>query len=215
MNHETQGRGTPPRVQTSTFSRVAVLSTAAAVLAGFFGGCSIWPQSLSLQSEPLPEAPQQVRGAKAPNQAPEPSTSVALPVSAVTATAIPPAAEVKAVEVTAPKKAAFPAPDTAQPVPVIPKVKPSVAIDATKPSHPDKSWHGYYVNVGLFAVERNARKAQQTLERAGLAVQTQEVRTKDAKATRIRVGPFVKQAQAKAAAKKIRAVKLDAVVVHH
>lgn len=215
MNHKTQGPGIPKHIRVHSIPRVAAVTFTAIALASLLGGCSIWPKSLSLQSDPLPEGTAQVSTEKATTQASDPLSPAALPVSVVTATAIPPVAEVKTVEVTVPTKATSPAPETAQLAPLTQQVQPSVVIGPAKHSHPGKSEHGYYVNVGLFAVEKNASKTRHTLESAGLAVQAHEVQAKDAKATRIRVGPFVKQAQAKAAAKKIHALKLDAIVVHH
>ena len=66
--------------------------------------------------------------------------------------------------------------------------------------------------MGLFAEDSNARKAHAKLIDAGLAAFTQELDGPKGKRTRVRVGPFDTQAEADAAAQKIRALKLDAVV---
>ncbi len=71
---------------------------------------------------------------------------------------------------------------------------------------------GYYINVGLFAVPDNAKKAVHTLQTAGQAVFTEAVRSKKGALTRVRVGPFAQRAQADAAAAKIKTLHLDAVV---
>jgi cell division septation protein DedD len=75
--------------------------------------------------------------------------------------------------------------------------------------------HGFYVNVGVFTVPQNASAVRRKLEDAGMAVLADSVQAKGAAATRVRVGPFAKRAQAVAAAKKIHAIPLDAVVVRH
>ena len=70
----------------------------------------------------------------------------------------------------------------------------------------------YFINVGLFAKEANARRAQATLQEAGLSPTTQEIGTGQGKRTRLRAGPFDTLAQAEAAAEKIRSLKLEAQV---
>lgn len=70
----------------------------------------------------------------------------------------------------------------------------------------------FAINVGLFAKDANARKVRSQLQAAKLPVYTQELHTSKGKLTRVRVGPFKSQAKADAAAEKIRALKLDAVV---
>jgi cell division septation protein DedD len=75
--------------------------------------------------------------------------------------------------------------------------------------------HGFYINVGLFALPANGNTAYRKLEGAGLPVFTDIVDTKNGKRTRVRVGPYPTRAKADAAAKKIRTLKLDAVVFRH
>jgi cell division septation protein DedD len=74
---------------------------------------------------------------------------------------------------------------------------------------------GYYINVGLFAVPANGTKAYKKLEAAGLPVFSDPVKKNDITVTRVRVGPYPTQAKAAAAAKKIRALKLDAAIFKH
>jgi cell division septation protein DedD len=71
----------------------------------------------------------------------------------------------------------------------------------------------FLINVGLFADENNTRNTYTKLTDAGLNVLSNEINGKKGKLTRIRVGPFASQAEADRAAEKIRALKLDAVVV--
>jgi cell division septation protein DedD len=71
---------------------------------------------------------------------------------------------------------------------------------------------GFYINVGLFANDDNASKAQAKLKEADLPVFTQIVKGPKGRFTRVRVGPFDSQANADAASTKIQALGLDAVV---
>lgn len=71
---------------------------------------------------------------------------------------------------------------------------------------------GYYINVGLFAQESNARTAQAKLLNEGLPVFRQTTGSNDARRTRVRVGPFATDAEAQTAVKKIKSLGLDALV---
>lgn len=87
-------------------------------------------------------------------------------------------------------------------------VKASVAANTTAASVTPH----FAINVGLFAKDANVRKVRSQLQAAKLPVYTQELHTSKGKLTRVRVGPFKSQAKADAAAEKIHALKLDAVV---
>lgn len=71
---------------------------------------------------------------------------------------------------------------------------------------------GYYINVGLFAEEANARKTQARLLNEGLPAFRQELDGAKGRRIRVRVGPYDTRAQADAAAESIRAMALEAVV---
>ena len=71
---------------------------------------------------------------------------------------------------------------------------------------------GYYINVGLFADEANARKAQARLLNEGLPAFRQELTTSSGRRIRVRVGPYPGRAEADTAAASIRSLGLDAVV---
>lgn len=71
---------------------------------------------------------------------------------------------------------------------------------------------GYYINVGLFADEANARKAQARLLNEGLPAFRQELINAKGRRIRVRVGPYDSRAKADAAAESIRAMALEAVV---
>lgn len=70
----------------------------------------------------------------------------------------------------------------------------------------------YAINVGLFADAGNARRAQQRLQQAGLPVVVQTLSTPQGPRTRVRVGPYPQREAADAAAQRIRALGLEAVV---
>jgi cell division septation protein DedD len=140
--------------------------------------------------------------AVAPVQAPAPVGEVATasPVGAAQTgnnSAVLPPQPVAEPKAAAPAPAVAPAPAT----PIVKQVKPLP--------------HGYYVNVGLFKVQANASKATAKLDKAALPVHADTVMTKKGNATRLRVGPYPNRAKADAAAKKVRALKLDAVVIKH
>lgn len=70
----------------------------------------------------------------------------------------------------------------------------------------------YQINVGLFANDANAQRVHAKLQAAKLSVYTEVLDTTNGKRTRVRVGPFKTEAEANAAARKIKALKFDAVV---
>jgi cell division protein FtsN len=72
---------------------------------------------------------------------------------------------------------------------------------------------GHYVNVGVFANEANARKAQALLLNEYLPAFRQEILTGKKRRLRVRVGPYSSRAEADAAASTIRALGLEAVVI--
>ena len=71
---------------------------------------------------------------------------------------------------------------------------------------------GYYLNVGLFAEEANARRAQAKLLNVGLPAFRQTFSTKNGERSRVRVGPFASEADAQKAATQIRSLQLDALM---
>lgn len=70
----------------------------------------------------------------------------------------------------------------------------------------------YQINVGLFANDANAQRVQAKLQAAKLSVYTEVIDTTNGKRTRVRVGPFTTEVEANTAARKIKALKFDAVV---
>ena len=71
----------------------------------------------------------------------------------------------------------------------------------------------YYINVGLFADDNNARNARVKLTDAGFAAFTQELKTSKGVLTRVRVGPFGSETAAESAQAKIRAMGLEALII--
>ena len=93
-----------------------------------------------------------------------------------------------------------------------PKAPASATTAADKPLTTVGAAAGYYINVGLFAEEANARKTQARLLNEGLPAFRQELDSAKGRRIRVRVGPYDSRAQADAAAESIRAMALDAVV---
>lgn len=86
----------------------------------------------------------------------------------------------------------------------------SPAVEA-RPTPPARQ--RFYINVGLFAKDANAQNALDKLERAGLSTLSSTVSTSQGERTRVRAGPFNSEQEANAAAKTIRTLNLEAVVM--
>lgn len=185
---------TPPkntrRLRSTTLAAMALASVT------LLGGCSIWPKALTFSSDPDP-VPEQ------------PASAAPAPVAAASAPAEAPAV-VTSTAIAQPQVAPAPAPVAAPQAPA--PAAPAVASPAAQAADLAP---GFYINVGVFAVSANGTRAYHKLEKAGLPVFSDGVQSKKGPATRVRVGPFPTQAKADAAAKKIHALKLDAVVFHH
>lgn len=163
-------------------------------LTTLLSACSIWPKALSFSSEPKAEA---VSSPAAPAEAAAlPSTQTIAPP---TVTELP-----KLEEAPPAKMAVEPVMATAPKAEANPK---HASIAALAP--------GFYINVGLFSVPDNANTAYRKLEKAGLPVFSDVITKAKGPQTRVRVGPYPTRAKANAATKKIKALKLDAVVFKH
>ena len=145
------------------------------------------PAAASVDSTPAPSAPV---AAATPQPAPK-ASSTAGPARRVAPTANPKAAG-------APAAAAAPATPAESPT-----ATPLAAVGTAA---------GYYINVGLFADEANARKAQARLLNEGLPAFRQELNSAKGRRIRVRVGPYDTRAAADDAASAIRAMALEAVV---
>ena len=151
---------------------------------------------------PVPSASSTPSPAAAKASTPKPATPPAstrapAPAASATATATAPARRDAASRAAAPTKPKTPAAAASSADTTLPTV-------GTAP--------GYYINVGLFAEEANARKTQARLLNEGLPAFRQELNNSKGRRIRVRVGPYATRAQADTAAEAIRAMALDAVV---
>ncbi len=210
----------------SSRQRMVWLALLNAVVAGAAIGTWIaWPDASRRASGASPAlAPVPVA---APARKPVMPVSAPLPaplasLAAIAASAAAPVAQASAAFAFRPgPPASIAAPAASASAPQVAASKPKAPASATTTSNTtttiatskataaDKR---FYINVGLFAQDSNAQKAHATLLEAGLASFTQELDGPKGKRTRVRVGPFGTQQEADAAAEKIRALKLDAVV---
>lgn len=164
----------------------------------------------------------------APAPAPAPAQALAPPVKAPATSRTAAAAPAPAVVPSTPKKAA-----SAARAPVNEGVAPAARTSApprnsTAPSTAAAreagsgaaaasppavgTARGYYINVGLFAEEANARKAQARLLNEGFPAFRQELQGAKGRRIRVRAGPYPSRTEAEAAAASIRAMELEAVV---
>ena len=86
---------------------------------------------------------------------------------------------------------------------------------STPPAHTPSvgTQPGYYLNVGLFAEEANARKVQAQLLNAHLPAFRQHLETTQGRHIRVRVGPFLTRQEATVAQATLRGMALEAVVL--
>ena len=152
----------------------------------------------SATSAQSPDTPRSVKSAAANTEkrtAPPPASRASAPAKAST----PAPAASKTASATKSAEPARPKPTAAAKAP---------AEDlATVGSAP-----GFYINVGLFADESNARKAQSRLLNEGLPAFRQTLDGAKGTRVRVRVGPYASRSQAEAAAATVKALGLEAVV---
>jgi cell division septation protein DedD len=86
-------------------------------------------------------------------------------------------------------------------------------VEPTQAASSPESAAPYFINVGLFANDWNARYAQAKLMKAGVVSFRHALMTAKGKLTRIRAGPYDSQVEADAAAKTIQELGLEAVVI--
>ncbi len=101
-------------------------------------------------------------------------------------------------------------------VPVVASVAPPSAptsIPMVSGSAPATSEFRFALQVGAFANEENARKAQTKLQAAGFKVYLEELKTSQGTRIRVRVGPFATRDEAERAAPQIKALDLPALLV--
>ena len=191
--------------KTGAVSAPAVAASTVVASAAMPAASTMASSAVAAASEPAP--------ARAPASTPA-SAAASPPVStAASAPASAPAnaksnagaavsrtpAQARAVE----KPAASPGRDTAAATAPRPAPMASVPPAAARP----------LLNVGLFAVESNARAADARLRAAGLPATVEELQTRNGPRFRVRAGPFASRSAAEAAARRIRALGLDAQLV--
>jgi DedD protein len=153
---------------------------------------------------------------------PPPAAAAPAPRPAVTAAA--PAPDAAASAVPAPTPARPSADDGARarallegrgtaPAPAVPAAAAGAAASVTTPRPANAAVARYVVQVGAFSDPAALRDARQRVERLGLKTYTQVVQTPQGARTRVRVGPFDSRAEAEAAAAKLRAARLPAVLL--
>jgi len=154
---------------------------------------------------PVPAAAPEQALAPAPAAQPQPASSTP-PAAAPLAQA--------ADKATPPKRLSPPQAKARASAPDAPAVPPDTAASAstTQPLPAVGTAPGYYINVGLFAEEANARKAQARLLNEGLPAFRQETQVGKKRRLRLRVGPYSDRTAADAAAVTIRAMGLEALV---
>lgn len=153
-------------------------------------------------SEPMASA---AAAASAPPSPPPPPATLQLadaqPVPARALPARPPASANSAAAPTSPS---IPATGAAA-------VKAGAA-SAASPA-PAATEFRFALQVGAFANEENARKAQAKLHAAGFKAYLEDLETSQGKRIRVRVGPFATRAEAEKAAPQVKALDLPALLV--
>ncbi|PHM21436.1 MAG: hypothetical protein CK604_03320 [Curvibacter sp. PD_MW3] len=188
-------------------ARNVTLGMAAIVSATLLTGCSLWPKAGTSEPTPVAVPAEPAKAAALTAADGEKPATVAIPQSAAAPQPLPAKPEATSTALAEPAKAETPpASATQAPVKAAAPLPTLAAADLA---------HGYYINVGLFAVPGNGTNAHQTLEGAGLPVFSDRLMSKKGPLTRVRVGPFSTRAQADSAAKKIQTLKLDAIVFRH
>jgi cell division septation protein DedD len=181
--------------------RVPALALALLASASLLSGCAIWPKALTFHSDSAET--QEVPAATTPAAEAAPA-----PVAVVEPKAEAPIAVVAEAPKVEPVKVERPVP---LPAMRLPEAAPSAEI---RSGGTNGVGRGIYINVGLFSVPSNGVNAYQKLDQAGMPVFLDSVQSKKkGTLSRVRVGPFASRAEAQTAAKKIHALKLDAVVV--
>ena len=183
-------------------------------------GCSIWPKSWTLSSDPEPAQAGMAAEADSKAQVAPPQFVETAPKASQQEVVVNPVV-VPAQTETTPMAAMAPESPPPMPAPAAMPAKHTKGEKAAKGAKAIKTApaggleHAFYINVGLFAVPTNASNASQKLSDAQLPVFTEALQTKKGKLTRVRVGPFSNRALAETAATKIHAMQLDAIVFEH
>lgn len=185
---------------------IAGAPTAPTSASGLVSMSASMPQA-PVSTPPTPPTPS-ASAASAPAQAASPSVVVA-PLARASA---PAASASKPLAKATPKKEKEKAEKTEKRVKVPPPAVPSKRAASATPST-DATDKPFFINVGLFAKADNAANAHAKLLDAQLPSVAKTLKSSRGPLTRVRVGPFTSRAEALAAAEKIKALQLDAMVV--
>ena len=201
----------PPLPHPATISALPVASEPAALPSPAATDSATAGQLPTSETMPTPVP------AAAPEQAPAPAPAPAPAAQPQPAASTPPAAAPLAQaadKVAPPKRPSPPQAKARASTPDAPAAPPDTTASAStaQPLPAVGTAPGYYINVGLFAEEANARKAQARLLNEGLPAFRQETQVGKKRRLRVRVGPYSDRADADAAAITIRAMGLDALV---
>jgi cell division protein FtsN len=164
-------------------------------------------------SEPQVAAPTKAQVASAPESTTTAAATLAVasasskkPVASTTASSQPPTPPANS----KPMAASASAPVAAHASPAALEPTPDSSND--KILEPVGQALGYYINVGLFANEANARKAQARLLNEGISAFRQTVDSAKGPRIRVRAGPYATATQANDTARRIRSMGLEAQV---
>ena len=164
-------------------------------------------QPAPIRDPAKPQAPAKEQTPGLGTTAPTPHAAAPLPDASRTDARQPRPASTEAITPNAAPQTAQASADATPPASPAASSVPAANTAATVGSAP-----GYYINVGVFADEANARKAQARLLNEGLPAFRQEFFAGQKRRLRVRVGPFERPDDAEAAAVSVRALGLEAVV---
>jgi cell division septation protein DedD len=159
-----------------------------------------------------PAAPVATESASSPKPEATTQSTPSTGVPASTATALPARSAGKQPAKSSATPSTQPSKPSPSPATAAPAKAASVPATPASTGAPLGSAPGYYLNVGVFAEEANARRAQAKLLNANLPAFRQTFDTDNGKRTRVRVGPFKTAAQAQKAAAQVRSLQLEAVM---
>lgn len=166
------------------------------------------PPTAKASAPPSSAAPAKALAASAPARLTAEATPMV--VASGAANKIKPPADAKPIAA----RASAPLPASAAPAPQTASTSLTPAQDSTGDTalEPVGQATGHYINVGLFANEANARKAQARLLNEGISVFRQTVDSAKGPRIRVRSGPYATAAQANDTARRIRSMGLEAQV---
>lgn len=188
------------------------------------------PAPAASEPQATTTTPQPAVAASAPAAAPTPATAVALaapeaPRVAQAASAPPtpstarPATAGKPAMVNAADRSVAVAPARPEPAPAAAApaaVAPPAPVAAPRPARAASAPQQRYVwviQVGAYAQETNAQKALAQVQGLGLEAGAESFESPKGKLMRVRVGPFMRQAEADQAALRIKTLDLPALVI--